>query len=169
MPNKLNRAWISLGSNLGDRERNFAGAVAGLEGAEGVHAVRGSCVYETPPMGPPGQGRYWNAVVEVEAGFAPELLLDLCQKIEVRLGRVRREKWGPRVIDLDVLFVEGVEIHSPDLTVPHPGITQRAFVLKPLADVAPGIEIEGRRIIEWLERTSCRGIQKVKESVLLCR
>jgi len=164
----LKKAWIALGGNLGDRRALFAQAVCELGSGEDLWITRRSPVYETPPMGPPGQDRYWNAVVEVETSLEPPALLARCQEIERRLGRVREVKWGPRVMDLDILLFEGWEAASPELTLPHPGITQRAFVLRPLADILPDYRIEGKRVEDWLALVSCGGMDVVKDFVLPC-
>lgn len=130
------RALLGLGSNLGDRRRYLREAVAGL--GESVRAV--SPVYETAPMGgPEAQGPYLNLVVQLEADLAPHELLALGKRLEAAAGRVRAERWGPRTLDVDVLWIEGVTMGSPDLTVPHPRMRERRFVMAPLADVAPDI------------------------------
>jgi 2-amino-4-hydroxy-6-hydroxymethyldihydropteridine diphosphokinase len=130
------RAFIGLGSNLGDRRAYLKDAVAGLRAAGDVVAV--SPLYETEPVGgPSGQGRYLNVVVELATADTPHRLLERCRALEEAAGRVRSERWGPRTLDADVLLVEGAEVEQPDLTVPHPRLWQRRFVLQPLADLAP--------------------------------
>ena len=102
--------------------------------------VRASPVYETAPVGgPPGQGCYLNAVVELQTSLGPRQLLDLCHRLEDEAGRVRSEHHGPRPLDVDVLLVEGVTLDEPDLVVPHPRMWERPFVLIPLADLAPDL------------------------------
>ena len=130
------RAFIGLGSNLGDRRAHLRRALGGLSAAGDVTAV--SPLYETEPMGgPPGQGPYLNLVVELQTADSPRHLLQRCQAEEEAAGRVRAERWGPRPLDADVLWVEGCEVDEPDLTVPHPRMWDRRFVLAPLADLAP--------------------------------
>lgn len=129
------RAFLGLGSNLGDRRGHLRRAVAALPD---VVAVSG--VYETDPVGgPPGQGAYLNAVVELETDLSPRDLLELAQRLERDAGRVRTERWGPRTLDVDVLVVGDLVVDEPDLRVPHPRLGERAFVLVPLSDLAPGI------------------------------
>ncbi len=129
------RAFLGLGSNLGDRWAHLRAAVAGLPD---VTAVSG--VYETEPVdGPPGQGRYLNAVVELDTELSPHQLLELARRLEDESGRVRDERWGPRPLDVDVLMVGDLVVDEPELTVPHPRLWERSFVLVPLADVAPDV------------------------------
>ncbi|HEX8792122.1 MAG TPA: 2-amino-4-hydroxy-6-hydroxymethyldihydropteridine diphosphokinase [Polyangiaceae bacterium] len=128
------RAVIGFGSNLGDRLATMRTALAELARAARVEAT--SRVYESAAVGPP-QGDYLNAAALVTWEGEPEALLDALLAIEAKLGRVRREKWGPRTIDLDVLWIEGREVHGPRLTVPHPELAKRAFAVAPLLDVAP--------------------------------
>jgi 2-amino-4-hydroxy-6-hydroxymethyldihydropteridine diphosphokinase len=130
----MSKAAIGLGSNLGDRLATMRAAVAEIEKIARV--VARSRVYETEPVGPP-QPRYLNAVVVVEYMLYHLELFDALLRIEVQLGRVRRERWGPRVVDLDVLLIEGEAIEHPRLLVPHPHLEERAFALVPLLDVWP--------------------------------
>ena len=132
------RAFVGLGSNLGDRRAFLQAAVEGL--AQGGDLVAVSPLYETEPVGgPAGQGPYLNAVVELSTEDSPRRLLGRCRAIEEAAGRVRAEHWGPRTLDADLLYVEGCEVHEPDLTVPHPRLWERRFVLAPLADLAPDL------------------------------
>jgi 2-amino-4-hydroxy-6-hydroxymethyldihydropteridine diphosphokinase len=132
------RAFVALGSNLGDRRAHLRAAVAGLAEAGRVAGV--SPVYETAPVGgPAGQGPYLNAVVELETGWEPRALLGLAHRLEDEAGRVRAERWGPRTLDVDLLLVGDATIDEPDLTVPHPRMWERRFVLAPLADLAPDV------------------------------
>ncbi len=132
------RAFIGLGSNLGDRRALLRAAVEGLRAGGEVVAV--SPVYETEPIGgPTDQGSYLNAVVELSTADTPRRLLERCHALEVAAGRVRAGRWGPRTLDADVLYVEGCEVDEPDLTVPHPRLWERRFVLAPLADLAPDL------------------------------
>lgn len=128
------RAFLGLGSNLDDRLENLRRAVVLLDRAEGVRVVRSSRVYETAPVGPP-QPDYLNAVIEVETTLEPHDLLRACLAVEHTMGRVRAERWGPRVIDVDVLTYGDERIDDADLTVPHPRMHERAFVLVPLLEL----------------------------------
>jgi 2-amino-4-hydroxy-6-hydroxymethyldihydropteridine diphosphokinase len=128
------RAFLALGSNLGDRLANLQRAVGLLGATEGIRVVRSSRVYETEPVGPP-QPDYLNAVVEVETTRSPRGLLEACLEVERAMGRVRRERWGPRVIDVDVLTYGREAVEEPGLVVPHPRMHERAFVLVPLLEL----------------------------------
>ena len=128
-------AAIGLGSNLGDRARHIGDAVAAL--ADIGSLVRVSSLYETAPVGGPRQGRYLNSVVLVDTDLSPEELLQRCLEIERGHGRERRERWGPRTLDLDVLLYGDLAVSGDSLTIPHPRMTQRRFVLEPLLEVWP--------------------------------
>jgi 2-amino-4-hydroxy-6-hydroxymethyldihydropteridine diphosphokinase len=136
-------AFIAFGSNLGDRLEHLRAGRLGLEARAGV--VSGiSRVFETDPIGgPDNQGAYLNAVVRLETDLAAHELLRALLEIERVRGRERRERWGPRTLDLDVLLYGGQVIETPDLTVPHPRLVDRAFVLEPLGDLAPNLVIPG--------------------------
>jgi len=128
------RAYLGLGSNLGDSRAHLRAAIAALP-----DVVAASPVYETEPLGgPSGQQAYLNLVVELETELSPRELLELGHRLEEAAGRVRHEKNGPRTLDVDVLLVGDLEVHDPDLVVPHPRMWQRRFVLAPLADLAQG-------------------------------
>lgn len=133
-------AYIALGSNLGDRAEYLARAVQLLGAERGIRVVRLSPTYETAPVGgPSGQGPYLNAAAELSVDLAPRDLLATLLRNETALGRVRQERDGPRTIDLDLLLYADRVLDEPDLVVPHPRLDQRAFVLRPLADLAPGL------------------------------
>ncbi|HEX7130944.1 MAG TPA: 2-amino-4-hydroxy-6-hydroxymethyldihydropteridine diphosphokinase [Iamia sp.] len=129
------RVLLALGSNLGDRAGHLRAAVAAL----GDEVVATSAVYETPPVGGPEQGPYLNAVVALRTDLSARALLARAHELEAAAGRVRLERWGPRTLDVDVLWIDGEEVDEPDLVVPHPRMFERAFVLVPLADVAPDL------------------------------
>jgi 2-amino-4-hydroxy-6-hydroxymethyldihydropteridine diphosphokinase len=127
------RAFLGLGSNLGDRRELLREAVASLGGVVAV-----SPVYETEPMGgPDGQQRFLNIVVELETDLTARQLLGVCHRLESAAHRVRQERWGPRTLDVDVLWVESGPVDEPDLQIPHPRMFQRRFVVVPLLDLAP--------------------------------
>lgn len=156
----MTRVLLGLGSNLGDRRGHLRDAIVSLPGVTAV-----SDVYETDPVGGPDQDRYLNVVVALDlpvvlAGGAPRPadalvadaaptpitpleLLGICQRIESAAGRVRDVRWGPRTLDVDVLWIDGVDMDQPDLTVPHPRMFERRFVLAPLSEVAPDVAPEG--------------------------
>lgn len=130
-------AYIGLGANLGDPARQVTEAVARLRELPEVEVLKTSRLYRTPPLGPPGQPWYVNAVVQVRTRLTPEELMRQLLLIERQMGRERGERWGPRVIDLDLLLYDGEVSSGPELTVPHPEMHRRAFVLVPLAEIAP--------------------------------
>lgn len=133
----LTRAFLGLGSNLGDRWQHLRDAVAGLESV-GLVAV--SPVYETDPVGgPSGQSAYLNLVAQLDTPLTARELLGVCRRLEAGAGRVRTERWGPRTLDVDVLWIDGVTVDEPDLVVPHPRMWERRFVMAPLADLAPDV------------------------------
>ena len=133
-------AYIALGSNLGDRRAYLERAVEALRGLGGVTVTRLSSLYETAPVGgPPGQGPYLNIVVAIESDAPARQLLGMCHRMESAAGRVRAERWGPRPLDVDILWIDGEVIDEPDLQVPHPRMTQRRFVMVPLLDIAPDV------------------------------
>jgi 2-amino-4-hydroxy-6-hydroxymethyldihydropteridine diphosphokinase len=129
------RAFLGLGSNLGDRMAHLERAVALLEAGGGLRAV--SPVYETEPVGGPPQDPYLNVVVELVTAEPARTLLARCQALEADAGRVRSVRFGPRTLDADVLLVGEEVVDDPDLAVPHPRMFERRFVLAPLADLAP--------------------------------
>lgn len=127
------RAWIALGSNLGDREGFLRSGVLGLGNVTAM-----SQVYETDPVGgPDDQGAFLNMVVEIETTLDPHALLRRCQRIEAEAMRQRVVHWGPRTLDVDIVIYDGVTMQSDDLTIPHPRFAERRFVLTPLAEIAP--------------------------------
>jgi 2-amino-4-hydroxy-6-hydroxymethyldihydropteridine diphosphokinase len=134
------RAFLGLGSNLGERLGFLRDAVATLRE---VGLVGVSPVYETRPIGgPAGQGPYLNLVVELRTDRTPHELLGVCRRLEAAAGRVRDERWGPRTLDVDVLWVDGATVDDPDLVVPHPRMWERRFVVAPLHDLAPDVADE---------------------------
>lgn len=131
------RAFLGLGSNLGDRWQHLRDAVQSLRSA-GLVAV--SPVYETEPIGgPSGQAAYLNLVVELDTMLTARQLLGVAHRLEAAAGRLRAERWGPRTLDVDVLWVEGQTVAESDLEVPHPRMWERRFVVAPLADLAPDL------------------------------
>jgi 2-amino-4-hydroxy-6-hydroxymethyldihydropteridine diphosphokinase len=130
-------AYVGLGANLGDPPEQLRQALKLLNGSEEVEVTRVSTFYRNPPLGPPDQPWYVNAVAQVRTRLDPEELLRLLQQVEAELGRVRGQHWGPRVIDLDLLLYDGEIILTPHLVVPHREMHKRAFVLGPLAEIAP--------------------------------
>ncbi len=144
--------YIGLGSNLGNRAELMGRAVQALARTAGIHVARMSSLYETPPWGKTDQPPFLNAVVKVTTAWGPQRLLKQCLAIEQSLGRQRHEKWGSRTIDLDLLFSPDWTVSEPDLNLPHPYLTERAFVLVPLAEIAPHLKINDVAIAVYLER-----------------
>ncbi|MBI3648027.1 MAG: 2-amino-4-hydroxy-6-hydroxymethyldihydropteridine diphosphokinase [Actinobacteria bacterium] len=137
------RALLGLGSNLGERLANLQRAADLLGAAVGVRVVASSRIYETEPVGGPAQPDFLNAVVEVETDLEPRELLAACLGVEQDLGRVREERWGPRVIDVDLLLYDEVDMDEPHLIVPHPRLHERAFALVPLLELVPDPVLAG--------------------------
>lgn len=136
-----------MGSNLGDRAELLATAIEELGAAPGVSVAGVSDVYETDPVGGPAQGAFLNLVVAVDVACSPGRLLAICQQLERSADRVREERWGPRTLDVDVLWIEGYTSDDPVLTVPHPRMHERRFVLAPLAELDAELAPPG-----WEER-----------------
>lgn len=131
------RAYLGIGSNLGDRLAHLQAAVDSLALEPGITVVDVSPVYETAPVGGPAQGDYLNAVVALDTELDARALLEAGRRAEAAEHRVREERWGPRTLDVDVLLVGDERVDEPDLQVPHPRLGERAFVLAPLADLDP--------------------------------
>ncbi len=130
--------YVALGSNLGDRDRQLAAALAALSATDGIEVVAVSPVYETDPVGPPPQGPYLNAAVRLRTALTPGALLDRLLEIEAAQGRSRGStRDAPRTLDLDLLFYGDQTLAEPDLEIPHPRLAERPFVLEPLCDLAP--------------------------------
>lgn len=151
---------IGLGSNLGDRRQLIVRAIEELATLGRLTAV--SAVYESVPLGPP-QPDYLNAAVRLSTELGPRALLERLLEIEKKLGRERRERWGPRLIDLDLLWIDGMVVREPGLVVPHPGLADRAFALAPLLDVAPNAcdPETGEAYRQRLERIGGTGIREI--------
>jgi 2-amino-4-hydroxy-6-hydroxymethyldihydropteridine diphosphokinase len=138
-------AYLGLGSNLGNRRRNLEQAVARLNDTSGIHVQRVSSFRETEPFGVQDQPFFLNGVVEVETELDPPALLAAVKRIEQELGRTPTYRWGPRVIDLDILLYGSIRWESAELTIPHPGLLKRPFVTEPLGELAPDRLEELRR------------------------
>jgi 2-amino-4-hydroxy-6-hydroxymethyldihydropteridine diphosphokinase len=130
-----NYAYIALGSNIGDRYGYLKKAVLELDSIEGIEVVNTSSIYETDPVGYEDQDQFLNMVIKVRTYLGPFELLDTCLRIEQKLGRKREKKWGPRTIDLDILLYNNENIETENLTVPHPRMKERAFVMIPFMEI----------------------------------
>jgi 2-amino-4-hydroxy-6-hydroxymethyldihydropteridine diphosphokinase len=147
----VTRAYVGLGANLGPREQTLRGAVDLLAATDGVDVLAVSELRETEPVGVVDQPPFLNGAVALETTLSPRDLLDLLLEVERSLGRVREERWGPRLIDLDLLVYADQVIDEPGLRVPHPRLHERAFALEPLVELDPELEIPGRgRVSELL-------------------
>ena len=146
-------AFLGLGSNLGDRLDHLQRAVDLLDADDRSRVDAVSSVYETAPVGGPEQGPYLNIAVRLATRRPPRRLLELCQQTEAALGRVRTVRWGPRTVDVDILLYEDLVVRRADLQIPHPRLSERAFALIPLVEVAPGQRLpDGRSLTTLLAR-----------------
>lgn len=153
---------VALGSNLGDKAANIDRAIRLLTEEGDVRLLARSRDYATEPWGKTDQDWFVNAAIAVATDLAPRDLLIRCKEIERRMGRVAREKWGPRIIDLDLLVYRDTALNDVDLVLPHPHIGARAFVLAPLMDIAPDLVISGRSVRDMyatIDRSSVRPIE----------
>jgi 2-amino-4-hydroxy-6-hydroxymethyldihydropteridine diphosphokinase len=151
-------AHIALGANLGDRVANLREAVLRINHLPGTRVIARSSIYETPPWGKTDQPQFLNAVITVETEREPEALLNDCLAIEQEMGRIRRERWGPRAIDIDLLTHGNTRMRSARLTLPHPALAERAFVLVPLLEIAPAFSLDGESGRDLLARLDQTGI-----------
>lgn len=159
-------ALIALGGNLGEVRATFRGAIANICGMAQATLLARSSDYATPPWGEEDQPRFVNACIEIDTSLDPHALLFVLHKVEMKFGRDRAKerRWGPRRLDLDLLAYDNVAIDKPELTLPHPRLFERAFVLVPLAEIAPDRVIRGRRIDDALSDLSTEGIERLPEA-----
>ena len=158
-------AYIGLGSNLSHPEAQVRGAAQRLASLPRSHLVLRSRLFGSRPMGPPGQPDYVNAAAGILTQLTAAQLLQELQRLEVQAGRPAvHEHWGPRIIDLDLLIFGTEQSVGPGLVLPHPGVVERNFVLYPLADIAPDLEVPGRgRVRELLARVAADGVWPLRE------
>ncbi|WP_336489064.1 2-amino-4-hydroxy-6-hydroxymethyldihydropteridine diphosphokinase [Methylobacterium nigriterrae] len=154
----MTQAYLGLGSNIGDKAAMLDAAVEGLAARPGILVTARSAAYRTPPWGDTDQDWFLNAALGVETDLSPHGLLEACLSVETALGRVRARRWGPRVIDIDVLHYAGAEVSDERLVLPHRFVRERAFVLVPLAEIAPDLVIGGETVSEALSRLDASGI-----------
>jgi len=157
--NIMDRAFLGLGSNMGDRKKYLLQALAHLEENNNIKIIKKSSIYETEPVGFKEQNLFLNMVIKINTDLRPWELLDYCQKIENLLGRERTVKWGPRTIDIDILIYEGFEMTTKKLTLPHPRMQERAFVLIPLKEIAPETIINNQKINELISEIDTTGVR----------
>jgi 2-amino-4-hydroxy-6-hydroxymethyldihydropteridine diphosphokinase len=157
----MNAAYLGLGSNLGDKAATLAEAVTRLAATPGIRLTARSADYRTPPWGDTDQDWFLNAAIGVETTLTPHELLEAGLAIESAMGRVRERRWGPRVIDIDVLSYEGAAISDARLVLPHRFVRERAFVLVPLAEIAPDLRIGPETVAQALAKLDATGIERV--------
>jgi 2-amino-4-hydroxy-6-hydroxymethyldihydropteridine diphosphokinase len=160
-------ALIALGGNVGDVRATFQKAIANICGMTQAALLARSSDYATPPWGDVQQERFVNACIEIDTSLDPHALLFTLQKIETKFGRDRakEQRWGPRTLDLDLIAYDDVSIQKPELTLPHPRLFERAFVLVPLAEISPGRVIGGRHVSAALAELSTEGIERLPDLV----
>ncbi len=161
--------FIGLGGNLGDREALLTEALRKLDATPGITVASVSSLYETKPIGHTAQPDFLNLVAKLATDLPPYALLDTCLRIEAELGRERRERWGPRTVDIDILWCEGVQQAETGLTLPHPRMHERAFVLVPLAELAPKLKLDGRPIGKLIQELGEQAEGVKKRGILLWR
>lgn len=158
----MSLAYIALGANLGDPAATVNAAFAALDRLPHSRLLAKSALYRTAPVGIADQPEFVNAAARLETTLAPEALLDALLDIEQAFGRVRAERNGPRTLDLDILLYDELCLATPRLTLPHPRLHLRAFVLQPLAELAPDLALPGRgRLAAWLPAVANQGIRKI--------
>ena len=155
------RVYIGLGSNLGDKQRYIHTALERLSRTPSIRFLRVASLYESEPWGNTQQNWYLNTVAELDTDLPPLELLEVLLTIEKQLGRIRQERWGPRTIDLDLLLYGQEEVNHPDLQVPHPRMTERAFVLVPLAELCPERFLGQQKAKDWAAQAGLD--QKIKK------
>lgn len=163
MADVMTIAALGLGGNIGDPPAAMAQALAMFASHPDGRLLAVSDLYSTPPWGKTDQADFFNCCALIETTLTAEGLLDLCLDIERGMKRVRAERWGPRTIDIDVLTFGDDSIQTERVEVPHPRMTERAFVLLPLADIAPGMTVNGRTVSYWLGTVETTGIRRANE------
>ena len=144
--------YLSVGSNLGDRAEYIRQAIEYVGASDKIQLKSVSSLYETPPWGNINQPSFLNGAFSLVSTISPQELLGLCQSVEQSLGRVRHEHWGPRTIDIDLLYIDGMRLNTPELVLPHPYMLERAFVLVPLVEIAPDLLVDGVSVKEHLDK-----------------
>jgi 2-amino-4-hydroxy-6-hydroxymethyldihydropteridine diphosphokinase len=153
--------YLSLGGNIGDPAQAMGEALRMLDADALTEVSAVSSLYRTSPWGNTDQPDFINAAAEIRTGRSPRELLDLCLEAERKLKRVRAERWGPRLVDLDILIFGGRTIHEPGLEIPHPRMLERAFVLAPLAEIAPDFAVDGETLSRRLAAADVTGIHRL--------
>lgn len=155
-------AYLSLGSNLGDRLKQLRDAARLIESFKGIKIEKISSVYETEPVGNVPQENFYNLVIKIKTDLLPYRLLEIAQIVERQFGRKREARWGPRTLDIDILLYDSVVINEKDLIIPHPEMCNRAFVLVPLLEIEPDLKMPGGNPPRhFLDRVKDQGIKKI--------
>lgn len=158
---KKERVYLSLGGNLGEPAKAMGEALRMLDADLRTEVIAVSSLHRTPPWGKLDQPDFLNIAAEIQTTHSPRALLDLCLDVEQRLKRVRQERWGPRLIDIDILAFGDHEIHEHGLEVPHPRMFERAFVLVPLLEIAPDFSLGGTQASERVDHVDKAGIERL--------
>jgi 2-amino-4-hydroxy-6-hydroxymethyldihydropteridine diphosphokinase len=153
------RASLGLGGNIGNAAAAIAQALTRLDARSDVVVNDVSRLYRTPPWGKTDQAWFFNACAVIETTLSPQALLEACLEVERSMKRLRLERWGPRTIDLDVLTYDDITLETDALTLPHPRMTERGFVLLPLAEILPGHTVAGQAVAAWAEDADAAGIE----------
>jgi 2-amino-4-hydroxy-6-hydroxymethyldihydropteridine diphosphokinase len=157
----INRAYLSLGGNIGEPAKAMAAALGLLDSDEHTSVTAVSSLYSTPPWGKTDQPDFVNAAAALDTTLTPRALIELCLANERALKRERRERWGPRIIDIDILTFGDLIVDEPGLQIPHPRMLERAFVLVPLAEIAPAHRVAGKPVADWVAGIDTAGIEKL--------
>ena len=158
------KACLSLGSNMGDRLEYLSKAIDKIAEIQGCNILNKSRVYETEPWGYENQEAFLNLCISVETYLSPYELLESLQTIELELDRVRKIHWGPRTIDIDILLFDDIICEDDKLTIPHPRMRERAFVLIPLYDIEKNLIIDGIKLEDLINKIDTRGIKEYKKN-----
>lgn len=159
-------SYLSLGSNMGDRLKNLDLALEALEADRNIKVSSKSDIYETSPVEYRDQPDFFNLVLEIETRYGPAKLLDACLAIETAMGRERIKPGGPRNIDIDILLYDNETINEPQITIPHPRLTKRAFVLVPLTDLKADITLPGgEKLQDFIPSTSSQQVRKLELNI----
>jgi 2-amino-4-hydroxy-6-hydroxymethyldihydropteridine diphosphokinase len=161
----MNRSFLGLGTNIGDRLNYLKQAIKLLESNNFIKIIKKSKLYETKAWGYTDQADFLNMCVEIETKLTPNELLNVCQDIEKNLNRERKIRWGPRTIDVDILFFNDIILQEENLVIPHPRIKERAFVLIPLMDLSDKLKINNISINEYLKSLTTEEREEVKEFI----
>jgi len=159
----MTAAILGLGGNIGDARSTIAKAIERLAANTDISIEKVSALYLTPPWGKTDQPAFLNAAARIDTALPPRALLNAILDVERHLGRERIERWGPRIIDIDILLYGSIDIDEPFLHIPHPRLTERAFALMPLIDVMPDALIDGHPAKEWLDASDSAGVQRIAE------